>query len=456
MQSGSESGRWPDSDPHIGCRAKDEKLVREVAMIPLSRFRLTLISLLLGIVLLPVMAYASDGMIEKVQVTIVSQQPPPAKIMKRITASVATVGEQMLVGRSVHDVEDKKGSYEKLIQEIFDRVLVGYQVQSVTIEPGENATITVEIAPWGDTVQEVVMEYDFGNLSPEVVNLLRNDMGNVEEKVKDMLLGLPVEAVDWAGGLSKVAARDVMASQLPEFHANMDIVPGGRTVVKLSLSPVGPTVQNVHVALRSQTIPNIVLAMIRPAMNETSRILIGLPVAFVERHLDYFTARLVAEQPLTQKYGMTATPQLLPGTDSEIALNVETTKYKVTLEAYLDMGHAEDNVSARLHAGKFIGSRDEAFLEVNFIPGTVSWELVPGWGHRIGSDTVAGMKFNTSNSQNVLWLQQHLTPHWTMRLERTVKTGDNELGLRYKLHDFLSAEYIIGKDDRWLRLVGHL
>lgn len=431
-------------------------MLRRCVIIPLNRFRLILISLLLCVFILPGMAYASDEIIEKVHVTIVSPQMPPAKIVKRMTASVNTVGEQMLVGRRVNEAEDKKGSYEKLIQEIFDRVLVGYSVQSVNLSPGGNTDIAIEIAPWGDVVHEVDIEYDFGTLSPEVSALIRKDMGNVDEKVKDMLTGLPVEAVDWAGGLSKVATRELLASQLPEFRANMDIIPGARTIVRLSLSPLGATVQDVHVALRSHTIPNIVLAMVRPAMNETSKVLIGLPVAFVERHRDYFTEQLVAEQPLTQKYGIMATPQLKPGTDSEIALNVETDKYKVTLEAYLDMGHDEDNTSARLHAGKFIGNRDEAFLEVNFIPGTVSWQFVPGWGHTIGSDTIAGIKYNTSNSQNILWLQQQMSPNWTMRLERTLKTGNNELGIRYKLHDFLSAEYVITKEDRWLRLIGHL
>jgi hypothetical protein len=69
---------------------------------------------------------------------------------------------------------------------------------------------------------------------------------------------------------------------------------------------------------------------------------------------------------------------------------------------------------------------------------------------------IAGIKYNTSSSQNMLWLSKELSPSWTMRLERNPKNRNNELGLRYKLHDFLSAEYIITKDDQWLRLVGHL
>lgn len=412
--------------------------------------------MLLSLLLLSGGVYASDDLVETIDVTIVSSHMPPSKIEKRMMASVNTVGEQMIVGRKVTEVKENQISYEKLIKEIFDRVLVGYSIQSVGLRPGSNTALTIEIVPWGDVVREVAIAYDFGTLSPDIINLIKKDMGNVEEKLNDVLIGLPIDAVDWAGGLSKVAIRESLANQLPEFHANMDIIPGEHTVVKLSLSPLGTTVQDVHVSLRSTTIPNVVLAAVRPSMNETSKILIGLPVAFVERHREYFTAKLLAEQPLTKKYGITVNPLLNAGADTEIALNVETDKYNITLEAYLDMGHEEDNAFARLHAGKVVSKRDEVFLEVNFIPSSVSWEFVPGWAHRLGSSTIAGLKYNTSNSQKGLWLQKELSPSWTMRLERNTKNRTNELGLRYKLHDFLSAEYIITKDDQWLRLVGHL
>jgi hypothetical protein len=406
--------------------------------------------------LLTGVVHASDEVVEKVTVTVVSSQMPTSKIVKRMTASIGTVGEQMVVGRKVSEVVENQASYEKLVKEIFDRVLVGYSVQSVTLTPDVNTALTVEVVPWGDVVHEVALDYDFGNLSPELVNLIKTDMGNVEEKLNDVLIGLPIDAVDWAGGLSKVAIREQLATQLPEFRDNIDVIPGSRTVVRLSLSPLGTIVQDVHVSLRSHTIPNIVLASVRPTMDESSKILIGLPVAFVERHRDYFTAKLAGEQPLMKKYGIMTTALLNVGTDTEIALNAETDKYKITLEANLDMGRSQDNTSARLHAGKFISKRDEAFVEVNFIPSTVSWEFMPGWGHKIGASTMAGIKYNTSNSQDILWMQQEVNRNWTIRLERDPKIGYNELGIRYKLHDFLSAEYIFTKEDHWLRLIGNL
>ena len=110
--------------------------------------------LILWLFLLPSgIGEASGEVVEKVTVTISADQKPPARIIKRMVASVGTVGEQMLVGREHSEIVKNKGSYEKLIQEIFDRVLVGYSVQTVKLVPGVNTMIQVELTPWGGVVQ---------------------------------------------------------------------------------------------------------------------------------------------------------------------------------------------------------------------------------------------------------------------------------------------------------------
>jgi len=409
--------------------------------------------------MLPGIAQASDDMVEKVTVSITASQTPTARIAKRMSASVGTVGEQMLVGRNISDVVNSKATYEKLIQEVFDRVLVGYSVQSVSLVPAADTTIQVQVVPWGDVVHEVALEMDFGTLSPEITDLVKKDMGNIEEKVNDVLVGLPIDSLDWAGGVAKLVVREVLASQLPEFRANFDIVPGAHTLVKLSLAPLGATVQDVHISLRSHTIPNVLLFAVRPTVEQTGQSLVGLPVAFIERHRDYFTAKLgtvAAQHPIAKNYGLTITPVVNPGVDTEIALDAETDRYQVSLEGYMDMGRSTDNTSFRLHGGKFISKRDEVFMEVDFFPSSVTWRFVPGVGHAINSTTTVGMKYNISDQRNILWLHQDLSKNLSLRLEDMPSNGKGEFAVRYKMHDFISVEYIITQDARWLRLIGNL
>ena len=408
--------------------------------------------------LLPGIAKASDDVVETVTVSMTANQTPTTRIAKRMSASVRTVGEQMLVGRTISDVANGKTTYENLIKEVFDRVLVGYSVQSVNLVSASNTTIEVQVVPWGEVVGEAVLEVDYGNISPELQSLVKKDMGNIEDTINDVLVGLPIDALDWAGGVSKLVIREMLASELPEFRANFDIVPGARTVVKLSLAPVGATVQAVHVSLKSHTIPNVLLATARPTVNNAGKSLVGLPVAFVERHRDYFTSKLVAtaaEHPLAKRYGLVLTPVINAGVDTVIALDAETDKYNVSLEGYMDMGRSQDNTSFRLHAGKFMSKQDEAFVEVNFVPSSVAWSFVPGWGHAISDTTTAGIKYNISDKRNLLWLRQDINPNLSLRFENTPAINKNEIGIKYKMHDFLSVEYIVNKEDRWLRLIGN-
>ncbi|MDR3592288.1 MAG: hypothetical protein P4N41_21725 [Negativicutes bacterium] len=397
---------------------------------------------------------------ETVSVAIKSSDaPPPPRILRRMESSVATVGDQVLVGRRIADVAENKASYEKLIKEVFDRVLVGYSVQQVTITPGVATQVEVFLSPWGDVVKSVRLETDFGNLSPGAVALIQQDMGNIADKINSVLLGMPVDAVDWAGGVSKSVIREILTAQLPEFRANLDIVGGQTTVVKLSLLPAGPVVRDVKVSLRSHTIPNVLLLEAEAPLQDAAAVLRGLPVAFVERHADYFNSTLtspVADRPIVKRYGLKLSSQLNTGSETEVVVNVETTKYNVTLQGYLDIGKQTDNTWARLHIGEYMGNRDELFLETTFIPGSVSWIFAPGWGHRLSEDTTVGIKYQIRDKHDVLWLYQDLGKRWMLRLERTPGTGYNELGIRYKLHDFLSVEYVFSNNDRWLRLVGNL
>ncbi|GBG58049.1 hypothetical protein SPFL3102_01769 [Sporomusaceae bacterium FL31] len=405
---------------------------------------------------------AAGNTVDSISVQIIPSDAaltPPARIAKRMSASVSTIGENVLLGHQVTEVMDKKSSYEKLVREVFDRILVGYSVKDVTISPGNVANIRVEVIPWGEVVNDVLLEVDYGTSSPELIKLIKQDMGNVEEQINGVLIGLPIDAVEWAGGVSKSVIRELLASQLPEFRSNLEVIPGAQTVVKLSLLPQGATIQDVRISLRSQTIPNVLLLQARPKVTAVANSLTGLPAAFVDRHRDHFSSQLqatVAEQSIVKRYGLSVTPAIHAGTNTEVTMDVETNKYNISLEGYLDFGREHDSTSAKLHLGKYTSPKDEAFMELEFVPSTVSWRFMPGWGHQISQTTSAGFKYEINDKQETLWVKQSLGSNWQLRLERTPDEDLNELGIRYKIHEFLSAEYVFADKEKWLRLVGNL
>ena len=397
--------------------------------------------------------------VEAIAVQIVATQIPSEKVLRRMSESVKTIGEHLLLGRSTIDVAARRDYYERLVRDVFDRVLIGYTVEKVEIDSAQLTKIRLSVVPWGDTVRNVTLRVDYSGIAPEAIALVKHDIGKLDTEIQAALVGLPVDAVDWATGVARELIREILLRQLPEFHFSLDVQAGRDTAVRLSLFPTGTIVREARVSLRSQTIPNLLLVHARPTIEEQVRSMRGLPVAYVERHLAYFTERVrttALADPVIRQFTLNVSPIVTPGQDTEVMVTVDSDRFRITAEVFLDTGKDRENISAKAHLGQKISKRDELFLELKVLPGMMTWEFMPGWGHQFGADTWAGVRYRTNDRQWVGWLEQGLGGRWSLRAERWSGLDRNEIGLRYKLHDFLSAEFIMTNDRSWLRMVGHL
>lgn len=397
--------------------------------------------------------------VESVQVQVLADAVPSTRVVQRMAASVKTIGEHLLLGHSTIEVFTRRDHYERLVRDVFDRVLVGYTVKNVEINPNSVTQIIVSVTPWGDTVRNVSVQVDYSGISPEAANLVKLDMGKLELDIQAALLGLPVDAVDWASGVARELIRELLRQQLPEFHFSLDVEAGRNTLVRLSLFPTGQIVQSAKVFLRSNTMPNMLLVHARPAIESEAQVMRGLPVAYVERRLPYFTEsirRIILLDPLIHRFGLRVLPMIRPGTDTEVAITVEAERFRIMADVMLDIGRDRDNISGKLHLGQRLGKQDEVFLELKVLPGMMTWEMMPGWGHRFTTETWAGLRYRTNDKEWVGWLEQGLGGQWSLRAEHWPNLHYNEIGIRYKLHDFLSVEFVLTNERNWLRMVGHL
>lgn len=402
------------------------------------------------------------GRVGAVAVTVraaVETEAPPERISQRMAASVRTIADHVLIGKTIQDIEAGKKNYERLVQEVFDRILVGYTVEQVQLAAGEEAQVVIWVRPWGEVVRSVKVEMAYGTMTPDVAALVDADLPRLGNRIEEALLGLPVDAMDWAGGTAKALIREQMEEGLPEFRANIEVHSGVDTVVRIALVPAGAIIQQVGATVHSRTIPNFFLADARTAVEEAAQSLTGLPVRFVERHRAYFEKKIDAAAsatPFLRRYGIRIQPVIYSGITTEVEVQANTDKYRFILEGYMDVGRKEENASARLHVGKRISARDEIYLETDFIPGTVTWKFSPGIGHRIGSRLTVGAKYALGQREGVLWLQYAAGERWGLRLERQAATGENEMAVKYRFREFLSAEYVITDKDRFIRLVANL
>jgi hypothetical protein len=273
------------------------------------------------------------------------------------------------------------------------------------------------------------------------------------------LLGLPIDAVDWASGAAREVVREILRRQLPEFHFSLDVEAGTLTKVRLSMFPTGQLVRTASVSLRSNTIPNLLLVHARPALDIQANSMRGLPVEYVERRIQNFTSKVrqaTITDPVIQQFGLKVTPIVRPGVDTQVDVTVETESWRISAETHLDIGRDKDNISGEAHIGKRLGSHDELFLELKILPGDMTWQFMPGFGHQFGSDTWIGIRYRTNDHELGWRLNQGLGGRWSLRAERWPGIDRSEVGVRYKLHDFLSAEFVWTNERNWFRLVGHL
>lgn len=406
-------------------------------------------------------ALASDT-VERIEAIVITDDKTQLAepVVHRMQASVETVGDSLLLGKEVSDLSEKRVAYETVIRDVFDRILVGYSIETVTIQPDTDTTVTVQVAPWGDTIRTVTVETNFTGLSPAVETFIKERAGDYEDMIENILLGLSVDSIDWASGVAKRVINERLAEELPEFKVGFEVVGGQDVTVRLTFLPQGEIVKTVTVDLESTTIPHLVLWELRPKLETVASELVGLPASYVLRHHQFLCEEAVKEAenkyPFIKKHGITIVPTMKVGADTKIDLLVETTKYRFALESYLEMGKEENNAQFKFHAGKYISPRQEAFLDVAFSPGDIRWEFLPGWSYHANEKTWLGIKYNINEGDEWLFLEEGIGKRWKLRGELCPSSGDSEVGIRYRLYDFFSLEYVIREDDKWLRLIGNL
>lgn len=385
----------------------------------------------------------------------------PPLVRARMETTVAALGRQLLAGRRIADAEASRAADEAVIHEVFDKVLVGYSVERVSLAPGETARIDVRLVPWADVIGAVELETRVEGMPPLVETLARRDLVGVARVFEEALAGLPVAASDWTNGVLKRSLGAYMEAHLPEFRADFDVEPGETAKVSLTVYPRLPVVRTVDLSMRSETIPNFALLNHRRRMQENVSLLIGVPVAFVERHQEEL-GRVFAESldtlPDFRALALKTVVTMRPGRDMSVMSRSDTDKYVLRLEGWADVSHrhaeGRDTVF-RFHAGRRFSPRDELFMQTDFAPQDVAWSWELGYARRLSTKTRLLARYDLGKSRFILGGEQSLGARWLLRYEYRWTDRTGEGALRYRVHDFLNVEYVVDSRDKWLRFIGN-
>lgn len=421
--------------------------------------------LLILLLLLTALPAQAAGRVEAVQAETTAQSNLPPLVAERMDRSVAAIAGQLIEGKEIAVLQTQQAGYENLIHEVFDKVLVGYTVKAVHLEIAPVTTVRVELMPWSETIRSVTVETVVEGMPPRLERLVRQDLSGVEQVFAAALTDLPTAAADWTNGVLKQHVNAYMEKQLPEFRADFDLEPEREARVRLTIYPRLPVVRTVDLSMRSDTLPNSMLLSRREAMQTVVNDIVGVPVGFVARHqaeLEGEFSRELDRSPGFSLLHMQTQVEIQPAECSHIMSRSNSEHYRLRLTGWLDVGRKESrhhdsdrDMLLRLHAGRMLSRRDEIFLLLDFWPEQVEWGYQAGYSYALPGGRQLSLRYDLREKSFNYEARQQLGYGWLVRYE--YRRGDHlgEAALRCRLHDFLSAEYVVNKDQNWLRLIGY-
>ena len=421
-----------------------------------------IISLLGMLWLLPISASAS-AMIQTVEAVVQSDADLPLPVQRRMEKSVQAIGEQLLEGKAQDIVLQDKKRYEDIILQVFDKVLVGYTVSRVELEPRDNTKVLVALMPWQDRIAAVHTDVAVEGMSPELAQLLYQDVAGMDKIFTDSLQGLPVAAVDWTHGLLKKQVESFLQEHASEFRADFDVEVAEDTRVKVVLYPLLPVVRTADLSMHSDTVLNAGLLLCRDKMQSRVNQLIGLPVPFVARHrleLETYLGDILNKDKMFQGWDMATRVEITPDERLTVMSRTDSGTYRLRLEGRSDVGnsygnHKDTGLQARLHLGRRLSGRDELFARINVYPQSMKWDLSLGYGYNLPTGTDLALLYDITNTAVGVDVQQKMADRLYLRYAFRSADHANEYALGYRLHDFLAVEYARDSHNSWLRFIGY-
>ncbi|MBQ3114117.1 MAG: hypothetical protein IJC05_07160 [Phascolarctobacterium sp.] len=382
-----------------------------------------------------------------------------APLLNKMSNSMQLVAQQLLLDRDTEAILPAQQEYATLLSDIADRVLTGYYLQSTQLTVDKESELILQVRPWNTAIRNVQVDLQFSGIEEQTSELLESKLPTLKKQLEDTIRGASVDASDWADGVLRKIVRQQVEEALPEFKVAVDLVnEADKTVVQVIVYPVGQLVRNVDYSMRSDAIPNILLMKLKHKYADECNKLRGLPVNYVERQkqeIEEFLLNKLRNEPEIIKYELQPFVNITPDTDMDVEIIIDSNKYKIWFEGYGDIGRNEDNLSGKAHFGKFISPKEEFFGEVEIVLDDVDWNFGLGYTRYWGKSGWTYVR-RIPDGENNYKLEYNLDPKWRLRAEHFAKKNRNEYGVRYRIHEFLSAEYVYGGDEFYLRIIGNL
>lgn len=410
---------------------------------------------------------AAAARIDTIEAKVTSGSSLPPMVKERMEESVAAIGKQLILGHNLPVTEDWKKRQESTIHLVFDKILVGYTVKQVTIQCyGTEAVINVNLLPWTDTIQNIKVNTEVEGMPEELKPLVMEDLNYVKGVFSDGLKGLPIAATDWTNGILKRRLNKFMEESLPEFRVDFDVKIRNESnistaIVDMTVYPKLPVVRTISLSMLSDTMPNVALVTHRTFMEDKVNVLIGVPVAFIERHkedIEKMLAKPLDEQTDFRVLKIKSNVTLTAAEQMSVMIRSDSSRYRMRASGWVDIGRDErvkDDILFRMHIGRKISNVDETFFQIDVKPQEVKWNWAFGYSRNVFKNTSASLRYDFTDDEFIANLEYEFLKNWLLRYEHKFDNDRKEAAIRYKIYDFLGVEYVVDQRESWLRFIGN-
>lgn len=404
--------------------------------------------------------HAFSAPINEVDVQVIDENGGTSQLLlEKMSNSMHVVAEQLFVGKDDLLVQKETTSYESLLQEIGERVFTGYDLTRVSLISGSRTLIHLYVRPWNKVISKPEIDLQFSGLEINTARFLESRVPNLRNQLNETISGASMDASDWAGGVLRLMVRKEIEKALPEFKAAVDLVQEkDRTTVQVVIYPVGQVVREITYELRSEDIPNILLFKLKDKYHKLCDELRGLPLEYIKKHKNEIENGLITQlmaESEVRNYNLIPKVEIITGANLGVNIMLRSKEYRAWFEGYADVGRKHDNLSGKAHIGKYISNRDELFGEVELITNDVDWSFNLGLTRDWGKSRWTYAR-RMPSGENDFRFEYLFGPKWHVRAERFSRRDRNEFGIRYRFHEFLSAEYVYGGHEGYLRIIGNL
>ncbi|MGE5557121.1 MAG: hypothetical protein ACM3WV_00770 [Bacillota bacterium] len=242
---------------------------------------MTVLILCLGLFLTAPGAQAAGEKVKEVALELSFSPGLYGGIRERIRKSIESVSGEIFLDKPVASLRQERAGLTVKMKELLNRSLIGFIVTDLRLEIGGRVVVYAVIEACRPRVGAVCV--DIAMESADNPNWLFDRNKNyLQQQLSSFLLGLPVESLEWSGGLLEPILKFTAQQVFPGFEIRTEVVTGETILVRYILTPDSPVLEDVSIEIFTGTMPQTIVNLLRPSIRETLESCKGMPVAYLQ------------------------------------------------------------------------------------------------------------------------------------------------------------------------------